>query len=86
MKKFNQKETNERNQRWRDFNQDVLPILGFYYDVSQSNPGAYVARETPKGNLTIYPKGDKIQLTDGSWVNGNIIEWLKRFVITEKML
>ena len=83
-KKFNQRENAEREKRWRYFNENVLPFLALEYDVRQPNAACYIAEDTPKGNLTIYPKGDKIQLTDGSWVSEKIIDWLKKNIIKEK--
>ena len=83
-KKFDRAETKEREKRWGYFKENVLPFLALEYDVSQPNAACYKALDTPKGCLTIYPKGDKIQLTDGSWVSKNIIDWLKRNIIKEK--
>lgn len=84
MKKFSQTETKERNRRWNLFNSEILPELGFFFDVSTPNPGAYVAHGTPRGNLTIYPKGDKIQLSNGKWIDGNIIDWIKNNILKNK--
>lgn len=81
MKKISIHEKRQRDARWEKFNQNILPVLGFYFDVSHPNPAAYIAHDTPKGNLTIYPKGDKIQLQNGSWVNGNISEWITKNIL-----
>ena len=84
MKKFNAWETQERNKRWREFNEKALQFLALEFDVSQPNASCYKAEATPRGNLTIYPKADKIQLTDGTWVEMDIIDWLKKHIIKEK--
>lgn len=83
-KKFSSSELRQREKRWREFNGLPLHYLSWEYDVRQPNYYCYIAEATPKGNITIYPKGDKIQLSDGTWINSDIINWLKKNIIKEK--
>lgn len=84
MKKYGAKETAARNKRLRDFEKITLQFLAFEYDVSQPNPACYKVENTPRGTLTIYPKGDKIQLANGGWIDRDIVNWLKKNIIKEK--
>ena len=59
----------------------VIKFMG----VDDFNRPVFKVVDTPKGNLTIYPKGDKIQLQSGRWISENIVTWLCQTVIKEKI-
>lgn len=84
-KKYSQAEIIKRETRFKHFVEVVLPFLGFEFDVETPNPHCYKVLNTGFGNLTIYPKGDMIQLQNGTWIRDNIIGWLNTNVLTEKV-
>lgn len=85
MRKFNGYQQKDRFNKLRVFQEELLPFIAFEYDVSEPSPSCYKVKDTPKGNITIYPKSRKIQLSNGSWINGNIHKWLKNNIIKEKI-
>lgn len=84
-KKYSPYQQAIRLNRWEYFTKEVLPFIAFYYDTDQPNEHCFRVVDTPKGNLTIYPKGDKIQLQSGRWISENIVSWLCQTVIKEKI-
>ena len=84
-KKYSHYQQAIRLNRWEYFTKEVLPFIAFCYDTDQPNEHCFRVVDTPKGNLTIYPKGDKIQLQSGRWISENIVTWLCQTVIKEKI-
>lgn len=83
-KKYSPYQQAQRQNRMLYFEQEVLPFIAINYDVSAPNEHCYKVVDTPKGEMTIYPKGDKIQLsTQGRWVSSDIVNWLGQTLIQE---
>ena len=84
-KKFSPYQQAMRHNRMKYFEKCVLPFI-YEYDVSAPNEHCFKVVDTPKGDLTIYPKGDKIQLQNGSWISKDIVQWLQQVkIINEKI-
>lgn len=71
-----------RQQRWENFNKNILPFLAFEYETSNPDGNSYKVLDTPKGDLMVYPKGDKILIIKQKrWIKSDISDWLLKFVI-----
>jgi len=48
---------------------DLINLISCYYDVKESGDGRYAIHNTPKGDVTYYPKSNKIQVHNGNqWI------------------
>lgn len=82
--RYNKAETRERQKKWNYFKKEVLPFICMDYDVSAPDDYSFRVEETPKGDLMVYPKGDKVFLiSDQRWQN-NAVDWLRKNIIISK--